>query len=63
MLGPQARDGERRERGERPVPARSPPKRQETSVPATVVLIHVSQMRRSLNQVTRLSANPKPSKR
>jgi hypothetical protein len=44
-------------------PARSPPKRQESSVPATVVPIHVSQMRTSLNQVTRLSAKiRKPSK-
>ena len=43
--------------------ARSPPKRQDSSVPATVVPIHVSQIRRSLNQVTRLSAKTrKPSK-
>ena len=44
-------------------PARSPPKRQASSVPATVVPIQVSQTSRSLNHVTRLSAKMrKPSK-
>ena len=49
-LGPEPRDGEGRERGDAPRrAARSPPKRHESSVPATVVPIHVSQISRSLN--------------
>ena len=44
-------------------PARTPPKRQESAVPATVTPIQVSQTSRSRNQATRLSTKTRnPSK-